>query len=84
MQKKHRRTIERIFSRPTLGTIKWGDIEALFIALGAKIEERAGSRVAVILDQSVQIFHRPHPSPDTDKGAVAAVRTFLTNNNIRP
>jgi hypothetical protein len=31
----------------------------------------------------VQIFHRPHPSPDTDKGAVAAVRTFLTNN-IRP
>ena len=31
MQKKHRRTIERIFSRPALGTIKWGDIEALFI-----------------------------------------------------
>ena len=76
--------MERIFSRPTLGTIKWGDIEALFRALGAKVEERAGSRVAVVLDQSVQIFHRPHPGPDTDKGAVAAVRTFLTNNNIRP
>lgn len=76
--------MERVFSRPTLGTIKWGDIEALFIALGSKVEERAGSRVAVVLDQSVQIFHRPHPGPDTDKGAVAAVRTFLTNNNIRP
>lgn len=84
MQRKHRRTLERIFSRPTPGTIKWADIEALLIALGAKVEERAGSRVAVILDQSVQIFHRPHPSPDTDKGAVAAVRKFLTNSNIQP
>lgn len=84
MQKKHRATLLKIFHRPTLGTIKWRDIEALFLALGAEVEERSGSRIAVILHDSVQIFHRPHPSPDTNKGAVAAVKLFLTNNNIRP
>jgi len=84
MQKKHRATLLKIFHRPTLGTIKWRDIEALFLALGAEVEERSGSRIAVILHDSVQIFHRPHPSPDTNKGAVAAVKLFLTNHNIRP
>ena len=84
MQKKHRVTLEKIFHRPTLGTIKWKDIEALFVSIGAEIEERAGSRIAVILAESVQIFHRPHPSPDTSKGAVTAVRQFLTNQNIQP
>jgi len=28
-----------------------------------------GSRVAVILFEEVKVFHRPNPSPDTDKGA---------------
>ncbi len=84
MQKKHRVTLEKIFRRPTLGTIKWRDIESLLLALGAEVEERSGSRIAVIFHDSVQIFHRPHPSPDTSKGAVVAVKLFLINNNIQP
>ena len=73
-----------IFSRPVSGSIKWADIEALFIELGAEIQEREGSRVAVILFRQVKVFHRPHPNPDTDKGAVASVRKWLEENGVKP
>ncbi|UOO76442.1 type II toxin-antitoxin system HicA family toxin [Neisseria sp. Dent CA1/247] len=84
MKKKHQRTLALIFSRPVSGSIKWADIEALFVELGAEIQEREGSRVAVILFGQVKVFHRPHPSPDTDKGAVASVRKWLEENGVKP
>ena len=39
MKKKHQRTLALIFSRPVSGSIKWADIEALFIELGGEIQE---------------------------------------------
>ena len=68
MKRKHQRTLELIFARPTSGNVQWRDIEALFVELGAEVSEREGSRVAVILFEEVRVFHRPHPSPNTDKG----------------
>ncbi|MFQ5618512.1 MAG: type II toxin-antitoxin system HicA family toxin [Rhodospirillales bacterium] len=60
-------------------------MEGLFQALGAEIEGREGSRVAVIFpNQPPGVFHRPHPSPNADKGAVAAVRDWLENMGIKP
>ncbi|MDK4569449.1 type II toxin-antitoxin system HicA family toxin [Kingella kingae] len=56
----------------------------MFIELGAEIQERAGSRIAVILFGQVKVFHRPHPSPDTDKGAVASVKKWLQENRVKP
>lgn len=84
MQRRHAKTLEAIFRRPTPGTIKWGDIQALFVELGAEIMEREGSRVAVVLFGEVQVFHRPHPSPETDKGAVAAIRRWLETHGVKP
>lgn len=84
MKKKHQKTLALIFKRPVSGNIKWADIEALFQELGADIQEREGSRIAVILFGQVQVFHRPHPNPDTDKGAVAAVRKWLEANGVKP
>ncbi len=46
--------------------------------------ERAGSRVAVVLFTEVRVFHRPHPSPNTDKGAVASIRKWLEANEVTP
>ncbi len=78
VKRSHHRTLEAIFARPTSGNIRWDDIESLLTALGADIEEREGSRVAVIFhDQPPAIFHRPHPSPMADKGAVAVMRKWL-------
>jgi hypothetical protein len=84
MKRKHRRTLELIFSRPVSGNIQWQDIESLFVALGADISERKGSRVAVVLFNEVRVFHRPHPSPDTDKGAIASIRKWLEYNGVTP
>ena len=53
-------------------------------ALGAEVEERAGSRVAVVWKNEVRVFHRPHPSPDTDKGAVASVKKWLESHEVMP
>ena len=84
MKKKHQKTLELIYGRPVSGNIRWADIESLFEALGADVSERAGSRVAVVLFGEVRIFHRPHPSPSTDKGAVASIRKWLELNGVTP
>lgn len=66
------------------GSISWSDIESLFRALGADIQEREGSRIAVVLFGEVRVFHRPHPAPDTDKGAIASIRKWLEDNGETP
>ena len=84
MKKRHRATPELIFARPVSGSIRWTDIELLFTALGAEISEREGSRVGVFLFDEVRVFHRPHPSPDTDEGAVASIRKWLEEHGVKP
>ena len=84
MKQKHRRTLEKIFSRPVSGNIQWRDIEALFLDLGADISEREGSRIGVRLFGERRVFHRPHPSPNTDKGAVASIREWLAVHGVKP
>lgn len=84
MKRRHRATLELIFARPVNGSIRWADIEALFVALGAEVSEREGSRIGVFLFGEVRVFHRPHPSPDTDKGAVASIRKWLDEHGVKP
>jgi len=84
MKKKHQKTLALIFKRPVSGNIPWSDIESLFVSLGAEVTERAGSRLAVFLFGEVRVFHRPHPSPSTDKGAVASIRKWLETNEVKP
>lgn len=84
MKAKHARTVKAIFHRPVLGSIRWADIESLLVCLGAELEEREGSRMAFIWNGQVHVFHRPHPSPDTDKGAVVSIKRILEANGVKP
>ena len=84
MKRKHSKTLEQIYTRPVSGSIKWSDIESLFVGLGGQILEREGPRVGVVLFDEVKVFHRPHPSPDTDKGAVVCVRKWLEMHGVKP
>jgi hypothetical protein len=84
MKRKHNRTLEMIFSRPVPANIRWDDILSLFRELGAEISEREGSRLGVRLFGERRVFHRPHPSPDTDKGAVEGIRKWLEANGVKP
>jgi HicA toxin of bacterial toxin-antitoxin, len=84
MKRKHRRTLELIFAHPTSGNVQWKDVEALFRELKAEIGEREGSRVAVVRFGEVRVFHRPHPSPNTDKGAVVSIRKWFEQHGVVP
>jgi hypothetical protein len=84
MKRKHLKTLEAIFALPVSANIQWRAIEALFVELGAEISEREGSRIAVFLFGEIRVFHRPHPSPNTDKGAVASIRKWLEQHGVEP
>ena len=70
MRRKDRKTLDLIFARPASGNIRWSDIESMFKSLGAEVSEAEGSRVRVFLFNEIRVFHRPHPRPTTDEGAV--------------
>jgi hypothetical protein len=84
MNKAQQAALKDIFARPTRADIRWSAIESLIRALGGEITERAGSRVAARLNGVTAVFHRPHPRPETKKGAVDTVRQFLTNAGMKP
>ncbi|MGH6919224.1 MAG: type II toxin-antitoxin system HicA family toxin [Geminicoccaceae bacterium] len=84
MNRKQRAVLEQVFARPARANVRWTDIESLFRALGATVSQGRGSRVRVELSDQRATFHRPHPSPFADKGALTAVRMFLENAGVTP
>ncbi len=74
--------MEAIFRRPTQSGINWDDIGSLFVACGAYIEEREGSRVYVELNDVVGHFHRSHPEKEARKGALDSVGRLLKEAGI--
>ena len=83
MNKKQRRTLERIFEQPVRSDILWTDIEKLFQTLGADISEGRGSRVRVALPDVRAIFHRPHPERVTNQSTIRSVRRFLKEAGVK-
>jgi len=83
MNSKQRKILKDIFHNPVKSSILWSDIESLFRACGAYIEEGSGSRVCIMLNDVVAVFHKPHPNKETDKGAIKSVRLFLKNAGVK-
>lgn len=81
---KHQKTLKAIFEDPVRSGVKWSAIEGLLSALGADLSEGRGSRVRIYLKGVRGVFHRPHPEPDTDKGALKSMRRFLVEAGIEP
>lgn len=84
MNKRQRRTLARIFERPTRSDVRWDELASLLRALGAEEHQGAGSRVRFVLDGSILSLHRPHPKLDLRKYAVEDVRDFLAARGIEP
>lgn len=82
MNRQHQRTLLAIFEHPTRPDIRWTDIEALLVALGADVSEGRGSRVRVALRGVRAVFHRPHPRSVTDRGTVRSVADFMRTAGI--
>ena len=81
---KHRKVLEAIHADPVRSNVRWRDVEGLLKALGAEMSEGRGSRIRVYLNGVRAVFHRPHPEPETDRGALMSVRRFLTEAGVRP
>ena len=84
LRNKHQGTLKQIFSKPTSTSVKWQDVEMLILALGGEVSNGNGSRVRFVLKGSIARFHRPHPSPDTDKGAIVNLREWFESIGVTP
>ena len=84
MNKRHQETLEKIFQAPVPALLEWRDIEALFVAVGARTVEGSGSRVRFELNGVVATFHRPHPEKEAKPYQVRDARRFLEQAGIRP
>lgn len=84
MTGRHRRTLAAIFAVPTRSDLRFRAVEALMGSLGAKKKERAGSRVAFVLEGRVLVLHRPHKPKVMRPGAVRDLRDYLIAAGITP
>ncbi|MFB1486123.1 MULTISPECIES: type II toxin-antitoxin system HicA family toxin [unclassified Thiocapsa] len=84
MNARHRKTLEAIFARPTSGSVKFSDIEALVLGLGGEVREGSGSRVALQLGTAVMHAHRPHPGKEAKKYQVEEIRAWLADQGKVP
>lgn len=84
MNKRHRETLDKIFQTPVPTSLEWREIEALFLAVGARTVEGSGSRVRCGLNGVVATFHRPHPEKEAKPYQVRDARRFLEQAGIKP
>ena len=84
MNRKHRKTLDSIFSEPVRANIDWHDIEALLVAIGCEVIEGSGSRVRFNFRGEIETFHRPHPSKEAKRYQVRAARGYLARIGVTP
>ena len=82
MNSKHRKTLQAIFAKPTLGTVVFRDIEALMLAVGCTLTEGAGSRVRFDKGDFAWLSHRSHPGKEAKRYQVEDAREFLSNIGV--
>ncbi len=77
VNRKHQKTFDAVFEKPTKASVKFSDIEKLLVTLGAEKIEGDGSRVAFELNGRRIYAHRPHPNKEAKKYQVEDFREFL-------
>jgi hypothetical protein len=81
---KHFKTLQQIFHRPTVNSIKFSDIENMVMALGGSVQERSGSRIRIELNKQIWRCHRPHPGKEAKCYQVEEAREFLQSAGVKP
>jgi hypothetical protein len=84
MKSKHRKTLQAVFTKPTLAGIVFADLEALLISVGGVVREGEGSRVVFELNGKRLYPHRPHPGKEAKRYQVEELRELLTSQGITP
>ncbi len=84
MNSKHRKTLRAVFTKPTLATVVFSDVEKLLLAVGCTLTEGDGSRVRFDKGDMALLCHRPHPGKEAKRYQVEQVREFLLKLEITP
>lgn len=84
MNSRQRGTLTAVFTDPVPAGLPWRDVESLLHTLGAELTEGRGSRLRVALNGVRAVFHRPHPSPDCDRGMIRSLRKSLQSAGVEP
>ena len=73
-----------VFADPINGSIAWDKVEALLVALDCRVIGSGGSAITIERNGLRLNIHRPHPSRDSLKYRIKAVREFLLKLEIKP
>jgi hypothetical protein len=79
---KHRKISHSLFAHPISGNISLKQVESVFQELGAEIEERQHSKIAVKLNAHTVAFH--HAKHDLPKQEVQQIKKFIVDCGIDP
>jgi len=84
VNKRQKKTLQKIFEKPTRADITWTEAESLLKARNAVIRYGSGSVTMAAINKHVVCVHRPHPQKELKKRAVEALRDFFENTGITP
>jgi hypothetical protein len=85
LPKKHQKTLEAIFTKPTRSDVRFSRVVSLMKRLGADVDEGAeGSSVAFALKGKVFLLHKPHPEPEMSKSSLERLRKKLADCGVKP
>ncbi len=85
LSNRHRRTLERVFARPTPADIRWAELESLLRALGVEIRQGAGSRMQLRMGRRRMLtVHRPHGASELKRETIRDVADFLHSSGVVP
>jgi hypothetical protein len=77
----HRKTVERIFARPTSANIEWRQIESLLAAIGSV--ESDGGKLSVRVGSQPELVLEPH-GKEASIQTVLDLRHVLTRAGLAP
>jgi len=84
MNSRHKKVFIAIFADPVNGSIAWDKVEGLLVALDCQVIGSGGSAITIERNGLRLNIHRPHPSRDSLKYRIKAVREFLMKLEIKP
>ncbi len=82
MNHRHRKVVHAIFAHPIPANLDFREVESTLKELGADIEDRTGSRIAVTMKGHTVLFH--HANHSVPKDEVVQIRRFLIDCGVAP
>jgi len=84
MNAKQKKTMVKVFEKPTRPDVSWQEVVSLLLGTGAIMKEGKGSRVRFEKGSSNLHIHKPHPAKVLRKYSVDLVRDFLIEIGEKP